>query len=149
MGVPGRNGTAAVIHSTYPVAQGGYDSAGQASADIKRQLKQLGVDSAIIRRVAVASYEAEMNLIIHSLGGTMELSIQDGWICLQTTDKGPGIPDVDLAKKEGFSTASEDARSLGFGAGMGLPNMMRNTDEFLIASQVGVGTLMTMKFRLA
>lgn len=137
-----------MIHSVYPIAQAGFDSAGQASADIKRQLKQLGVDSKIIRRVAVACYEAEMNLIIHSLGGAMELSIEDGWITLQIHDKGPGIPDVELAKKEGFSTAGEDARSLGFGAGMGLPNMMRNTDDFLIASQVGVGTLMIMKFKL-
>lgn len=138
-----------MIQSVYPIQQAGYDSAGQASADIKRQLKQLGVDSGIIRRVAVASYEAEMNLIIHSLGGAMELTIDDGWITLQIHDRGPGIPDVELAKKEGFSTASEDARSLGFGAGMGLPNMMRNTDDFLIASQVGVGTLMIMKFKIA
>ena len=81
-----------MIHSVYPIAQAGYDSAGQASADIKRQLKQLGVDSKIIRRVAVACYEAEMNLIIHSLGGAMELSIEDGWITLQIHDRGPGNP---------------------------------------------------------
>lgn len=138
-----------MIQSVYPIKKAGYDSAGQASADIKRQLKQLGVDSGIIRRVAVACYEAEMNLIIHSFGGAMELSIEDGWVSLQIHDTGPGIPDVELAKKEGFSTAGEDARSLGFGAGMGLPNMMRNTDDFLIASQVGVGTLMIMKFKMA
>lgn len=138
-----------MIHSVYPVEKGSYDNAGYASADIKRQLKQLGVDSALIRRVAVASYEAEMNLIIHSLGGAMELSIADGFIILQAHDRGPGIPDVELAKKEGFSTAGDDARSMGFGAGMGLPNMMRNTDDFLIASQLGIGTLMVMKFKLA
>ena len=149
MGLPGRYGAGAVIHTVYPVEKAGYDVAGQASADIKRQLKQLGVDSSIIRRVAVACYEAEMNLIIHSLGGAMEFSIEEGFITLQVHDRGPGIPDVELAKKEGFSTAPEDARSLGFGAGMGLPNMMRNTDDFLIASQVGVGTLMIMKFKLA
>lgn len=137
-----------MIHSVYPVSQDGYDSAGEASAAIKRQLMQLGVDSKVVRRVAVASFEAEMNLIIHSLGGAIELSIEDGFIVLQAHDRGPGIPDVELAKKEGYSTAGEDARGLGFGAGMGLPNMMRNTDDFLIASQMGIGTLMVMKFHL-
>ncbi|MGI6725758.1 MAG: ATP-binding protein [Christensenellales bacterium] len=137
-----------MIHSVYPVERGAYENAGQSSADIKRQLKQLGVDSTVIRRVAIASYEAEMNLIIHSLGGAIELDIDGSWIVLQVYDRGPGIPDVELAKQEGYSTAGEDARGLGFGAGMGLPNMMRNTDDFLIASQVGVGTLMVMKFHL-
>lgn len=138
-----------MIHTIYPVAQGAFHSAGKASADIKRQLRQLGVESGLLRRVSIAAYEAEMNLIIHSLGGAIELSIEEGQIILQVHDKGPGIPDVEQAKKEGFTTAGEDARQLGFGAGMGLPNMMRNTDHFVMASQLGVGTLMVMKFKMS
>ena len=138
-----------MVHAEYPVERENYVTAGEVSADIKRQLKQLGISNETQRRVAVTSYEMEMNLIIHSLGGVMGFSINKDWITLYSRDKGPGIPDVELAMSEGYSTADEDARSMGFGAGMGLPNMMRNTDDFLIASQVGVGTLMIMKFRMA
>ncbi len=132
----------------YPVAALDYTSAGQASTDIKRRLKQLGVESNVLRRVAVASYEVELNLVIHSLGGELCLTVFPDAVQLVSSDVGPGIPDLKLAMREGYSTANEEARSLGFGAGMGLPNMKRNADEFDIQSQVGVGTTITMRFKL-
>ena len=113
-----------------------------------RVLKQLGVDSTVLRRVAVASYEAELNLIIHSLGGQLTMEMNPEHIVLISKDVGPGIADIDKAMQEGFSTASEEARVLGFGAGMGLPNMRRNADGFAIESQPGVGTTIQMEFRL-
>ena len=128
--------------------RGAYNSAGVASADIKRQLKQLGVSNETLRRVAVTSYEMEMNLIIHSLGGKMGIAVDKDWITLRSKDRGPGIPDVDLAMSEGYSTADEDARSMGFGAGMGLPNMKRNADTFDIKSQLGEGTQITITFKV-
>lgn len=133
---------------TYNVRALDYATAGDASATIKRKLKQLGVDSTILRRIAVASYEVELNLIIHSLGGTLTLKMSPTEILLVSEDCGPGIPDIDKALQEGFSTASEEARNLGFGAGMGLPNMKRNADEFSIASEVGKGTQIQMRFHL-
>ncbi len=137
-----------MVHAEYPVERENYVTAGEVSADIKRQLKQLGISNETQRRVAVTSYEMEMNLIIHSLGGVMGFSINKDWITLYSRDKGPGIPDVELAMSEGYSTADEDARSMGFGAGMGLPNMKRNADTFDIASQAGQGTEITITFRV-
>ena len=133
----------------YPVKTADYSSAGKASADIKRRLKQLGVGGDVLRRVAVASYEVELNLVIHSLGGVLTLSVFPDAVQLVSADVGPGIADLSLAMREGYSTANEEARSLGFGAGMGLPNMKRNADEFDITSEPGVGTTITMRFRLA
>ena len=121
-----------LLTNTYDVHKGEFETAGDASASIKRKLKQLGVDSAILRRVAGASYEAE----------------NPEHIVLISRDVGPGIADIDKAMQEGFSTASEEARDLGFGAGMGLPNMRRNADGFSIESQPGVGTTIQMEFRL-
>ncbi|MEG2251691.1 MAG: anti-sigma regulatory factor, partial [Clostridia bacterium] len=115
---------------TYDVHAGEFQTAGDASATIKRKLKQLGVDSNILRRIAVASYEAELNLIIHSHGGQLTLEMTPEEIHLISADVGPGIADIKKALLEGFSTASEEARDLGFGAGMGLPNMKRNADQF-------------------
>ena len=133
---------------TYPVAVADYTSAGQASTDIKRRLKQLGIGGDVLRRVAVASYEVELNLVIHSLGGELCLTVFSDAVQLVSADVGPGIPDLDMAMREGYSTANEEARSLGFGAGMGLPNMKRNADEFDIKSQLGSGTTITMRFNL-
>ena len=102
----------------------------------------------MLRRVAVASYEVELNLVIHSDGGVLSLEVTPDRVRLISKDRGPGIPDLDLAMREGWSTASETARSLGFGAGMGLPNMKRNADEFDIKSRVGEGTTIQMGFLL-
>ena len=133
----------------YEVKALDYTTAGDASATIKRKLRQLGVDSAILRRVAVASYEAELNLIIHSTGGKLTVQMSPQGITLQSSDIGPGIPDIDRALQEGYSTANEEARNMGFGAGMGLPNMKRNADEFSIRSELGTGTQIEMRFRLS
>jgi len=136
------------VRTEYEILSGAYDRAGDASGDIKRRLKQLGIDNNTLRRVAVTSYEMEMNIIIHSLGGVMGLMVDQDWITLYSKDKGPGIPDVELAMREGFSTASQDARDMGFGAGMGLPNMKRNADTFEIARQMGEGTQISITFKV-
>ncbi|MBQ9308437.1 MAG: anti-sigma regulatory factor [Clostridia bacterium] len=138
-----------LLHAEYPVEAEDYTCAGEASADIKRKLKQLGVSSNVLRRVAVASYEVELNLVIHSEGGALTLEVTPEQVTLISRDRGPGIPNLELAMREGWSTASETARSLGFGAGMGLPNMKRNADTFAIDSTVGEGTTIEMGFRLA
>ncbi len=138
----------ALFHASYPVASADYNSAGRASADIKKKLKLLGVGGDVLRRVAVASYEVELNLVIHSMGGHLDLDVYPEEVMLTSIDVGPGIPDLSLAMREGWSTANEQARSLGFGAGMGLPNMKRNADDFDIKSEVGKGTEIRMGFRL-
>lgn len=132
----------------YPISAGAYETAGEASASIKRKLKQLGIDSSVLRRISVASYEVELNLVIHSMGGTLTLAVDPEQIMLISKDVGPGIPDITRAMTEGYSTANEEARSLGFGAGMGLPNMRRNASTFDIQSQPGVGTSIVMGFKL-
>ena len=137
-----------ILRHTYKVEAEDYTRAGEASADIKRKLRQLGVSAAVLRRVAVASYEVELNLVIHSLGGELTLEVEPDYVRLISRDRGPGIADVELAMREGWSTANETARSLGFGAGMGLPNMKRNADDFDITSRVGEGTAIRMGFSL-
>lgn len=139
---------AIVMEQIFPVEAGAYATAGEASTTIKRKLKQLGVDAAVLRRVSVASYEVELNLVIHSMGGTLTLQVDPEKVTLISQDVGPGIPDIDKAMTEGYSTANEEARNLGFGAGMGLPNMKRNATSFDIQSQVGVGTRILMSFAL-
>ena len=136
------------IREVYPITAGAYETAGEASASIKRKLKQMGVDSTVLRRISVASYEVELNLVIHSMGGTLTLTMDPEQITLISKDVGPGIPDLERAMTEGYSTANEEARSLGFGAGMGLPNMKRNASTFEIQSQPGVGTNIVMGFKL-
>ncbi|MFB3892837.1 MAG: (Fe-S)-binding protein [Phycisphaerae bacterium] len=126
--------------SRYTISAGDYDHGGAASRSIKEQLKQIGVSPDDIRRAMIAAYEAEMNVIIHSHGGRMEARIEDGRIEVEVVDTGPGIADVNQAMKEGFSTAPAAARSLGFGAGLGLPNIRKNSDKFAIESAVGKGT---------
>ncbi len=122
--------------------------AGEASSSVKKILKQLGVSSEIIRKVAIAMYEAEINMVIHANGGTVDVDILPDKVYLVLTDTGPGIPDIELAKKEGYSTASDEVRDLGFGAGMGIPNMMRNSDFFKITSEVGKGTTVEIEVNL-
>jgi len=137
-----------LMSNAYDVRAGEFQTAGDASASIKRKLKQIGIDSTVLRRIAVASYEAELNLIIHSHGGQLMLEMTPDTIVLTSADVGPGIADISKAMQEGFSTASEEARDLGFGAGMGLPNMKRNADEFSIESEFGKGTRIQMGFKL-
>ena len=117
-----------------------FELAGRASTEIKKALKSRNVDPKIVRRIAIASYELEINQVVHSLGGTMNYSIQPEKVVIEAIDNGPGIADLSLALQEGWSTADEWIRSLGFGAGMGLVNTKRVSDEFSISSTVGVGT---------
>mgnify|MGYP002411559837 FL=1 len=140
--------SATALDKHYPVTHGDYVRAGEASADIKRALRQLGVSMEILRRVSVAAYEAEMNMVIHSLGGEMRLLVEADRVRLVTQDVGPGIADIARAMSEGFSTANEEAQSMGFGAGMGLPNIKRNADEFDIQSKPGQGTRIEAVFHL-
>lgn len=114
--------------------------AGDASGKVKNVLKKLGIESSIIRKIAIAMYEAEMNMVIHANGGRVDVDILPKQIQVVLQDTGPGIPDIDLAMKEGYSTASHEIRELGFGAGMGLPNMKKYSDNLHITSEVGKGT---------
>ena len=125
-----------------------FTSAGQASTQVKKNLRQLGLPPDVIRRVSIAMYEGEINMVIHANGGTADVIVTEQYVEIILADKGPGIPNVEQAMQEGFSTATDSIRSLGFGAGMGLPNMKRNADEFDITSERGVGTTISMLFRL-
>ena len=129
----------------YTVPGDDFARAGEASADLKATLKKLGLPAGAVRRIAIALYEGEINLAIHAGGGEIEVLIGDDAVHMTLSDTGPGIADIPLAMQEGYSTASAAVRSLGFGAGMGLPNMKRYTDGFHIESAVGVGTTITMR----
>ena len=133
---------------TYDIDGSDFTRAGEASSAVKNRLKMLGVDSAAIRKTAIAMYEGEINMVIHADGGTITVSISDDAITMVLADRGPGIPDIDQAMQEGFSTARPEVRSLGFGAGMGLPNMKRFTDEMKIDTVLGKGTTIIMKVNL-
>jgi anti-sigma regulatory factor (Ser/Thr protein kinase) len=122
-----------------------FTSAGQASVQMKKNLRQLGVDPETIRRVSIAMYEGEINMVIHAGGGEAEVFVYENSIEIVLTDHGPGIPNLELAMQEGFSTAPDNIRSLGFGAGMGLPNMKRYTDDMVIETALGEGTKITMR----
>jgi anti-sigma regulatory factor (Ser/Thr protein kinase) len=122
--------------------------AGRASAEVKRALGRLGVDPSAIKRLAVAMYEAEINMAIHAGGGIAEAEIVPGKVVVTLRDEGPGIADLELAMQEGYSTAPDHIRELGFGAGMGLPNMKRNADELTIDSAPGAGTTIMITIRL-
>ena len=125
-----------------------FTSAGQASVQVKKDLRRLGVDAETIRRVSIAMYEGEINMVIHAGGGIAEVRVTEEAIEIILADQGPGIADINLAMQDGYSTATETVRSLGFGAGMGLPNMKRYTDYMDIQSTVGVGTTITMRVNL-
>jgi anti-sigma regulatory factor (Ser/Thr protein kinase) len=117
-----------------------FTNAGRVSTEIKDLLKGMGIDSAFVRRVAIASYEAEMNVVMYARHAMVVLTVTPGVIALEIADEGPGIPDIEQAMQEGFSTATPEMREMGFGAGMGLPNIKRNSDVFSIDSMVGHGT---------
>lgn len=121
-----------------------FTSAGQASVQVKKNLRELGVSPDIIRRVSIAMYEGEINMVIHANGGDADVLVYEDHVEIILADQGPGIPDVELAMKEGYSTAPDNIRSLGFGAGMGLPNMKRYTDSMDIKTEIGKGTTITM-----
>ncbi len=129
----------------YDVPGDDFTRAGAASGDVKRTLKQLGVSPAVIRNVAVAMYEGEINMVIHAGGGEIDVEVNEKEISMTLSDHGPGIENVELAMKEGYSTAPDNIRCLGFGAGMGLPNIKKYTDEFKLETEVGVGTTLRLK----
>lgn len=116
-----------------------FSAAGEAAGRVKKALQQIGVDPAITRRVAIVIYEAEMNVVIHARLGSVQTNIVPGRVEVVAADEGPGIPDINLAMQEGYSTAPDQVREMGFGAGMGLPNMRRCSDEFSIVSSLGRG----------
>ncbi len=128
------------LHLEFNIEGGNFTRAGFASSEIKKVLKQLDVDMAIIKRTVVASYEAEVNVVAHAYSGTMYVDIDGQTIRIALVDEGPGIPDIEAAMREGFSTASVSVREMGFGAGMGLPNIKKNADQLDLSSEVGKGT---------
>ena len=131
---------------SFDVVGGDFERAGEASAKIKKMLKMIGVPADIVRRIAIGTYEAEMNVIIHAGGGNVAAEAFSDATVITVTDKGPGIPDIEKALQEGWSTAPDHVRQMGFGAGMGLPNMVKCSDKFDIQSVVGEGTTITMRF---
>lgn len=138
-----------VISLHYEISADDFQAAGEASSSVKKKLKQLGVPPDAVKRVSIAMYEAEMNVVIHGNGGFMDVEIDKHRIKLVFKDKGPGIPDVDLAMQEGYSTAPDRIRELGFGAGMGLPNIKRNSDKLDIETVINQGTTLTIEVNMA
>ena len=133
------------MHQAYTVVEGDFVNAGKASSSVKKTLKQLNVDPQVVKRVVVALYEAEVNAIAHAYGGKVLVDIDPDRIKMVVADKGPGIPDIAWAMEEGHSTARPEVRDMGFGAGMGLPNMQKNVDKLNVTSEVGVGTTVEME----
>ncbi len=137
-----------IIKLHFDVAGGDFVEAGTASGNVKKVLNQIGISPAAIRRAAIAMYEGEINMVIHADGGTADVEVTPEKIKIILSDNGPGIKDISMAMREGFSTASQEARDMGFGAGMGLPNMKRYTDTMDIKSEIGVGTTVEMTINL-
>lgn len=136
------------IRLEYDVDGQNFASAGHASESVKRMLKQMGVPALTVRRVAIAMYEGEINMVIHAKGGEITVEITTEQIRMVLADVGPGIPDVELAMQAGYSTAPDEIRSLGFGAGMGLPNMKKYSDQMEIDTRLGEGTTITMTVKI-
>jgi len=137
------------MHQEYTVIEGDFVNAGKASSSVKKTLKQLNVNPQVVKRVVVALYEAEVNAIAHAYGGKVMVDIDPDKIKMVVADKGPGIPDIAWAMEEGHSTARPEVRDMGFGAGMGLPNMQKNVDKLNVSSEVGVGTTVEMEVNFA
>ena len=137
------------IRLHYTVPGDDFTRAGEASADLKSRLKKLGLPPTAIRKVSIALYEGEINMVIHAEGGRITVEISPQRIYMVLADKGPGIPDIEKAMQAGWSTAPDEVRSLGFGAGMGLPNMKKYSDEMNIETEIGVGTTVTMSVNIA
>lgn len=136
------------LHLTYHIPPDDFTRAGEASSDVKGKLKQMGVSPSVVRKVAIAMYEGEINMVIHANGGSIDVIVSPEEIKMILSDKGPGIADIGLALQEGYSTAPDKIRSLGFGAGMGLPNMKKYSDWMDIQTESGVGTTVTMTVKL-
>ena len=137
------------INLTYDVPGDDFTRAGEASRDVKGVLKKLGLSPQVVRKVAIAMYEGEINMVIHGGGGQITVEVTPDAVTMRLADHGPGIRDISLAMQEGWSTAPEEVRNLGFGAGMGLPNMKKYSDEMEVISEVGVGTTVNMKVYVA
>jgi serine/threonine-protein kinase RsbT len=133
-----------MVKLRYEIEGGNFNRAGHASSEVKKVLKQLNIDQRLIKKIVVALYEAEVNIVAHANKGTMEIYISPDKIDMILQDVGPGIPDIEEAMREGFSTASQKVREMGFGAGMGLSNIKRNTDVLTIDTEVGIGTTLKM-----
>jgi anti-sigma regulatory factor (Ser/Thr protein kinase) len=136
------------ISMIYEVPADDFTRAGEASSNLKSKLKKMGVNPEIVRKVAIAMYEGEINMVIHAFGGTIDVVISPEEIEMVLKDQGPGIADIEMAMKAGYSTAPDKVRALGFGAGMGLPNMKKYSDELIIDSKLGVGTTVTMRVKM-
>ena len=132
----------------YDVDGENFTSAGEASVQVKKNLRSLGISPDTIRRVSIAMYEGEINMVIHAKGGEITVEITPEKVRMVLDDIGPGIPDIELAMQDGYSTAPDEVRNLGFGAGMGLPNMKKYTDDMKIETELGVGTKITMEVKL-
>lgn len=128
----------------FDIQGGDFTHAGYPSSEVKKVLKQLDIDAKTIKNIVIALYEAEVNVVAHAWKGKVSVDIEENKITIWVEDEGPGIPDIDLAMQAGYSTASKEVRDMGFGAGMGLPNMKKNTDELIIESEVGKGTKVKM-----
>ncbi len=135
------------LKMSYEVVGNDFERAGEASTKIKKMLQRLGVPADVVRRIAIGTYEAEMNAIIHAGGGNVVAETFSDITVITVSDRGPGIPDVDKALEEGYSTAPDYVRQMGFGAGMGLPNMVKCSDDFKIETAVGEGTIIVMRFQ--
>jgi serine/threonine-protein kinase RsbT len=137
-----------LLRESFEIQGRNFDKAGEVSGEIKVILRDLGIDAANLRRLVVVAFEGEMNVVMYANRGTLTLILTDEDVNLEILDEGPGIPDIELALQEGYSTASDEMREMGFGFGMGLPNMKKNSDELRIESEVGKGTLVFAKIRL-
>ena len=137
-----------ILERDFTVEGGDFIHAGEVSSKIKTILKEIGINQEVVRRTAVATYEAEMNVVMYGKGGEMRITITRNEILLVLQDEGPGIADIEQAMKEGYSTATEEMREMGFGAGMGLPNIKRNADEMEIETAPGKGTKLTLRFKV-
>lgn len=133
------------ISLNYTVSGDDFTRAGEASSDVKKKLKQMGAKPEVVRKVAISMYEGEINMVIHAHGGEIVVDISSSEVLMVLKDEGPGIVNVELAMQAGYSTAPDNVRALGFGAGMGLPNMKKYSDEMKIDTTLGVGTTVTMK----
>ncbi len=136
------------IKLTYQISADDFTRAGEASSDVKKKLKKMGVNPEAVRKVAISMYEGEINMVIHANGGVIDVILSPTEITIILKDHGPGIADIDLAMQAGYSTAPDKVRALGFGAGMGLPNMKKYSDSMKIESKLNVGTTVTMVIKL-